>query len=421
MFNKLKYLLILLPFAFLSCVDEDETLGLNLVNQEPFLYEQYDGLTMHSSFFHEDSIATSKSDLYSLGKYKDNAFGSVQSVIYTQLSLPNDIDFSQTTIDSIVLGLYFTDYYTQDTAIRTMNMQVEIRELANDIPDTAYAFDVVDIDAGKQPLFNNNTMFNPDTIIVLGEDTLTKQLRLPLSDDFKARMQQQSFADNSAFQQWLKGIRITATPVSDPNGMIAQFNLTNQASGMFVYYKDKNNKPATLRIVIDKNCKNFSHIDYDFNGSTISAITNDTLKSEDYNNTMYVGGLGVAMTKISIDSIIDWYMDTAIKNSAINEAVLVLPIATNNPANRYPAQLYCAYDTAGVMKYVDDMGNIAYFDGLYDKQNKEYRMRITQHLFACIQNKHLNHNLYIFVPTRAANPYRVILGKPKLEITYSRR
>ncbi|MDR0790597.1 MAG: DUF4270 domain-containing protein [Bacteroidales bacterium] len=429
MLKKLKYVLMFLPFVAASCVDEDENLGLELVNQDELHFNHYDALTLHSVFFHEDSMKTSGAEIYALGSYQDNTFGSVSSTIYTQISLPDSKDFTTLNIDSIVLGLYYTDSFTKDTAIRTMQMHVEVRELAGDIMDTACAFDSVEVST-NQPLFSGSVVFNPDTIMVLGEDTITKQLRLKLSDDFINRLHQQSFADNAAFQQWLKGLRIKASPASSAsNGMLAQFSLTNQTSGIFIYYSDNDNRNLKYRLVVDKNSKRFAQIKYNFSGSNIASLATDTLKSENYNNTMYIGGLGISMAKISIDSLLQWYNLDEIKGSAINQAVLVLPVADNNFSNDYPSTLYCAYDTAGVLKYVDDLASSAsYFNGYYDAKSNSYRMRITQHLFKCMKGDHPSHNLYIHLPSRALTPHRIILNSPthptnpaRIEITYSRQ
>ena len=429
MLRNLKYVLMLLPFVFASCVDEDEKLGLELVNQDELHFNLYDALKTRSMFFHEDSMKTSGADIYTIGYYKDDRFGSVSSTLYTQVSLPDSRDFTALEIDSIVLCLYFTDSFTKDTAIRSMEMHVEVRELAGDIKDTAYAFDSVDIMSSNQPLFDANVVFNPDTVMILGEDTITKQIRLKLSSDFVSRLHQQSFADNAAFQQWLKGLRITATPVSDVNGMLAQFNLTNQTSGVFIYYKDNSDRQLKYRLTVDKNSKRFAQIKYNFSGSNIASIGADTIQSANCNNTMYVGGLGISMAKISMDSLMQWYNSDSIKGSTINQAVLVLPVADNNFSNNYPPILYCAYDTADVLKYVDDLTtSVSYFNGYYDAKSNSYRMRVTQHLFKCMKGDHQSHNLYIHLPSRAVTPHRVILNgashptnPSKIEITYSRQ
>ncbi|MDR1847025.1 MAG: DUF4270 domain-containing protein [Bacteroidales bacterium] len=421
MFKKWKYILIILPFVFSSCVDENEELGLELVNQDELHFIRYDGLQMHEVFFHEDSLQTSGEDTYVVGEYRDNTFGKISSVLYSQISLPASKDFTTINIDSVVLCLDFTGTFTRDTSLKIMEMEVEVAELYGDIKDTAYAFDSVEI-IRNIPLFDTNTIFNPDTIMILANgDTVTKQLRLRLCDDFKQRLNQQSFATNADFQQWFKGFRIKASAVSDPNGMLAQFKLTNTTCGMFVYYTDDNDKVNKYIFVIDKNSKRFAQITYDFSGSDISNITTDTLQSTSYNNSMYVGGLGISMARISIDSLYQWYHLDTINNSAINKATLILPVADNNFSNNFPSMFYCAYDTAGVLKYVNDLAYYSsYFDGHYDKSTNAYRLNITQHLFKCMQGGHTSNNLYIYVPSRLFTPQRVILGKPHIEITYSK-
>jgi hypothetical protein len=427
MLKKLKYILLLLPFVAVSCVDEQEDLGLNLVNQDEMFVHHFDGLTLHSAFFTEDSLKTANLNYYALGQFSDAAFGSIASTLYTQLSLPAAKDFSDTLnmkIDSVIFCLRISDAITADTSSKSKTMHVEIRELSDEIKDTSYAFDTIAVESGV-PLFDANVVINPDTIFYIGDTTDTsnriqKQLRLTLSSDFVSRLKQQSFANNTAFQQWFKGICLKITTNNPSDGMIAQFNVTDSKSGIMIYYRDASNKPLIYSLIIDKNSKRFAHISKNFSSSTISQIATDTLQSENYGNKIYVGGLGVAMARISIDSLIEWYRLDTINYSAINQAVLILPVAGNNPSNSYPSILYCAYNEDNVLKYIEDLTySSSYFGGLYDRKTNSYRMRITQYLSKCIKGRHPKSDMYIFVASRQSFGNRVILSKPRIEITYS--
>ncbi|MDR1725258.1 MAG: DUF4270 domain-containing protein [Bacteroidales bacterium] len=432
MLKNIKYiLLLLLSFIFISCVSEDEDLGLNLVNQDEMTIKTFDYLAMRSAFFHEDSLKmVSNSDVYSLGECTDAEFGKVSSTIFTQISMPSAKDFTVINIDSIVMGLYFSGSFTKDSNLKIVNMHVEIKELDTDFSDSIFYSSSEYRVSSAPALFDKNILFNPDTVMIFGDtndtatlDTITKQLRLKLSDNFKNNLNLQSFEENAAFQQWLKGIRIKASPVNANEGMIAQFNLTVEHSGIFVYYKDNEGKSQIYRFVIDKDCKRFAHIDY--TSGSIPLLTIDTLHSENYGEKIYIGGLGVAMGKISIDSLIQWYHLDTINLSAINQAVLVLPLASGSSTNGIPARLYCSFDTISVSnndtttvyRYVDDLYYYGdYFSGHYDPATNSYRMRITQHLFKCMKGERKNHNLFINVPNRLYSPNQVILSKPKIEI-----
>ena len=57
--KKIWLLLLCLPFAFASCVDEDETLGLDLIDENDKLGAGiYESIVMRGAYFREDSLIT---------------------------------------------------------------------------------------------------------------------------------------------------------------------------------------------------------------------------------------------------------------------------------------------------------------------------------------------------------------------------
>src|SRR5574344_37756 len=95
--SKAKYFILLLPFFFLSCVDEDSQLGLGLVDSsDRVAVKTYGNFDINACVFHEgDSLKTSDYRYMTIGSYIDPVFGRVTPSIYTQVSLSNSsIDFS---------------------------------------------------------------------------------------------------------------------------------------------------------------------------------------------------------------------------------------------------------------------------------------------------------------------------------------
>ena len=68
-----------LPFVFASCVDEDETLGMDLVDEnDKFEVGIYDRISMNAIFFKEDSLVRINYRYNTLGEYSDSTFGAVK-------------------------------------------------------------------------------------------------------------------------------------------------------------------------------------------------------------------------------------------------------------------------------------------------------------------------------------------------------
>ena len=79
---------------FASCVNEDERLGLSLIQNDDainVLIDNSTGVTLEAKMFQTDTVLTSKLRYNALGSYKDNNFGKITSCIYSQVSLSTSL------------------------------------------------------------------------------------------------------------------------------------------------------------------------------------------------------------------------------------------------------------------------------------------------------------------------------------------
>lgn len=444
---RLKYLLLLFPFLLISCVDEDAMLGQDFVDPSDLInVEKYSSFDISGRLFHEgDSLKTSDYRYVTLGSYSDNQFGKITSSLYTQLSLSSgsiDFDFYKDSAQSLVLSLAYAGYFSKDTLTKDMNMRMEIYRLSEDIKDSI-------------PYYTNSTLaysnLIKDTIIrvaptervQIGDDTnkIDPQLRLDLGSNLlNELLNSGSFVSNKDFKDFFKGLYIKLTPVSDPNGMIAYFNMYSSNSGIILYYK-YNGRLQKYNFVFASASRSFMHIDYNFASTPLSVFSQpgqDTIicnESVGDKSKIHLGALGISIATLDINDLKQWYQTSSNNLAGFNEAMLVLPVSEDYISSvggdhNVPAKIICyRKDDNGKLIYIHDLfvPNPDPKSGTYDKSSKSYRIRITSHLQNYLNGNIKSSEIYLLPDTRTYTANRVVLNGPKhqtnpakIEIIYTR-
>ena len=203
--RKLQYTLMLLASLVLCCCTEEETdLGMGL--QDPATL--YNGLrdTAYcdaATMLRDDTLLTSDYGTGLLGRYEDPLLGTAEAIIYSQVTFPyaNNLHVdSETTIDSVVLTLVVSAFYTSPAnTAEVQQLKMEVRQLAEGpVTDTHY-YDYSELPVSDVAFFDGTVAFDKkaDTII-----------RLRLADSFKALLEGHSYTQDE-FRDAVKGIRIT--------------------------------------------------------------------------------------------------------------------------------------------------------------------------------------------------------------------
>jgi hypothetical protein len=435
--NKLKILLLLPLFLFASCVDEEDTLGIDLVDENDKLnVGLLKDVEMSSSFFREDSLLTANYRYNVLGEYKDENFGAVSSIIFTQLCLSSPAeDFSSFDIDSICLTLAYSGGYSKDTALLAKEMQVSVYEL-NEVIDSTKKYSFSDVSANAIPIYSNSSeIIDVNKDIVIGTDTLDPHLRLKITNSEFCQKISSFQGNNDAFQELIKGLKIVAER-KDNDGFMAYVDMTSAATGLTIYYV-KDDKKQTYKINFPEKGNRFMKYGYDFTGTAINNINTDTLGIN--GEYIYLGNMGISMAKIDIDeqAFMSYWRDSINKgvennNVAINRAVIEIPLADMNPG-LLPVLKILAYrqyvangDTTLVLIH-DAQVSDTYYDGRYEHTTNSYRITTTMHFENYINGNIDNLDLYLIPDERRSSANRVILNgvnhptNPiKMRITYSK-
>lgn len=435
--KRLLLLIASLPFLFTSCVDEDETLGMDLIDEEDkFEVGTYSDVSMEAKYFREDSLLTANYQYNVLGDYYDEKFGRVTSSIYSQicLSMPSAAFSTYEAIDSIVLSLSYAGGFSEDTLDNGKLMRLNIFEVSEEIDTTKkYSFDEVPV--ASQPIFSENVVIDYNSDVIIDSDTLDPQLRVNLTGEFFNKIRNFN-GENSSFTEQFKGLMFSLERI-DQNGAMAYIDMTSKSTCITVYYK-QSGKPLKYIIQFPQNGRRFMHYDYDFSGSDIARFnTQDTL---DGNDLIYLGNLGISMAKINIEDFRQEWKDSindgqTNNDVAINSALLEFPVneasEINNP--NFTSRILCyrqhisGNDTSLVLIHDAQSTGDALYGGTYDSRTKSYKMRITMHLANYLNGNITDPNIYLIPDARRSSATRVILNGPNhstkpasIKITYSK-
>ncbi|MDR0971431.1 MAG: DUF4270 domain-containing protein [Bacteroidales bacterium] len=437
--SKIKYLLLIIPFLFLSCVDEDELLGKDMVDpSDEIAVKKYSNFDINAYIYHEgDSLKTSGYRYMTLGTYKDNYFGRVQSSIYTQISLSStSMDFNSfkqggsQEADSIVLALAYNGFFSKDTLTTEKEMLLEIYEITQLFEDSAsyYSNSTLTYNSA-QPIFSGNVLISPKENVIIGSDTLSPQLRINLGEEFLNKIVSSgSFSSNSDFLNYFKGFYIRLSVLS--NDFIAYFDMYSSLSAMMIYYQDQNNRTQKYNFVFDQSTSRFTHIDYDFSSTpldkfqTINSPEQDSISCNNSlgnDSKIFLGTLGISRAKIDIKDLKQWYEDSTENLGMFNQAMLILPVADNyleeaGGEKNIPQRIICyAKNNEGQYVYIDDAYTSESYMGTYDKSINAYKMRITSHLQNYLNGTLNNGEIYLFADSKTSTANRVVLNGPKAE------
>jgi len=412
----------LLILAMFSCKKDPYEIGYDLLPPSDTLNVlTTDTCTVEAFSERQDSVRTDKISSLIMGSMIDPVFGKSTVGFYSQVRLSSEeIDFGKNPVlDSVVLMLFYKGYYG-DTLTR---QNVKVYEISDNFSYDSIHFSNQHLAVYPTVLADQDFVPNFFDSVTVYKEKLAPHLRINLTKQTSYLGQKilaapaAALASNAAFIKFIKGLYVTASPVSN-KGAILNFSIANGLSKMVVYFHDGDD-PAhdslNYDISLNESCARFVHVDH--NGYVDAS---QDLKRQILNhdtalgiNKLYLQGMGGVKIKLKFP-----YMKTFAKGKvvALNDAVLMLQNTDPDTTFAPPSTLTMVrQDSIGRIGYlVDENEGSAYFGGTYDETKRSYFFRITQHLQNVLQNSYANKfDLYIMVNTpvtSAFSPNRVILN-----------
>jgi hypothetical protein len=404
-FFYLPSLLLCAILAFSACTEKETNLGVDL--QDPATL--FDGISAtafgSACTVFDDSLLTSGLRYVLVGFYSNPTFGSSEAVLYTQVSVNNDngVEFNQNfCIDSVVLSLAVSEIYpASDNAKSYHDLHFEIYQLSDRLlKDSAYyANSSIDI---------NGTVFFDDIVRLPQSDSMV--VKLPLNDNFKAFLQNKSYATSDDFVNAVKGLRIRI--VNDGSPVMATFNMAATATTMTAYYTYNNNGDiinGSTDFVVGQTSPHFNQYINNYNNqlSIFNSNHNDSLDGSLQTFLCPMGGTNI---KLNFNSFIQQFKQQH-PLAIIHYAELLLPVANSSPDDK-PATIVAlkCYQDGSVVNIPDFYDSHSGYDGTYDKNTGCYRLRITQHMQKLVKSGFDLGTLLVIEGRRSSAQHAIING-----------
>lgn len=409
-----------------SCKKEINTIGVDIVGENPLNVLTIDTITVevHSELI--DSLRTDELTTHLVGAYRDPVFGLNNASVYTQFRLSEStqgFDFgSNAQPDSLVLYVKYKQYQVFGDTLYTQHLSAY--ELDEELfRDTSYyAFQTSNVMPDKVGQADFVPIF--DTVKYVHEgDTLSKirPITIRMTDDMALRMLQlgnEAYADNEGFLKAFKGLLITTDesqlPASGGSMLYADFN--HVETFMRLYYHNDAQDSLYYDYIVNNNTARYSHFnhynyadaDADFRAQLIDK--NTALGAQ----KLYLQGMGGVRTVINFP-----YIDNLPDRLVVNEARLyvsnlaseqeqwpsVSKITMTHPLLRDNDTLW--------YQIPDAASGELYFGGYYMSATNGYSMRITQEVQNMITNKISTRTVRMKALSGAANPAQLMFGGPQ--------
>ncbi len=389
--NALKYLGLfsIVFFTIISCENEIESIGVNLVNNNNFSTDkQITDVTAANKNI--SKVPASGVAQYLLGVYSDNEFGTLKASIVSQLALPTTgAAYNYGTnygIDSVLLFIPYqatklAEKYTDgkpkfsiDSVFGDANVEFklgiyELKTYLNtldpvDPSKPAIYYSDKEFQKGDTPFYTGNFKVNPnDTvayikrympngITVYKKDTIkatdkSPSIKIPLNES----LIKQIFVDNAAgaefqsldnFQRYFRGFYIEAEAITSNKSHIVSLAMAN--AKMIIYYSKDENEGATVdlngnKINGEQGVRTKHNFEFAFGAIKSNVLKRDLAPHQSGEDRLYVQGAAGSMATIDLfknENIIDLQKN----NWLINDASLIFYVDQNAASNIAPEQLF---------------------------------------------------------------------------------
>lgn len=433
---------ILLILALFSCKKDPYELGIDLLPPSDTLNVlTTDTCTVEAFSVRVDSIRTDGGPLI-IGSMQDPVFGKTTASLYTQTLLSSLApDFgTNPVLDSLILVLYYNDYYGDTTAVQN----IKVWEVSEDIePDSSY-YSNNRMNTYPTLLADHTFVPHPTDSVMVDTTRKAAQLRINLSKltsylgNKILQAPASALASNTAFLDFMKGLYIQASPVSS-GGALLNFTLGDETSQLVVYFHDGNtpaNDSLNFPMLINTSTKHFLHIDHNNYLDASQDLKRQVLSRDSAEGAKQLFLQGLAGVKIKLK--FPYMASFANGQAVINDALVTFKNAESDTTYAPPPSLTIVrQDSIGRIAYLIDYNEgDAYFGGTYDQEKGTYFFRITRYMQKVMADYYTNkYDLYILVNNPLSTvlyPNRVILngtnpllpgsdvGKFKLTVTYTK-
>lgn len=372
---------------FTNCVRDIDQIGLNLQDGSILLGNNFfDTTTVIAYSTLNDSITTKKLANCVVGCVNDPVFGRTVAGFYTQFELESSsVKFGDhATLDSVCLSLRYAGFFGDTLSPITL----QVYELNEALDDSIYYAHSTSLTNSENQTYKRDFTLYPRPTTRIAKDTgyVPAYFSIRLKDAIGQRFldNQSSLGSTSDFQQFFKGLYITAKS-SSSTGNLIYISLTAALSGLEIHYKDDKGLSKSYTFPIGKNSTYYTHYDHNDYNNASSDFKKQVINGnkELGNQVLYAQATGGVKTTIQFPNLDKIFPSDA--KVIINKAELVITNISDDASYYYMPynlSLQAIGNKGALLKLPDDasLTSAEYFGGTYDEKKKEYRFRITKYV-----------------------------------------
>jgi hypothetical protein len=393
---------------FTSCKKQKTSVGKTGLDQSQILNSfLVDTFSLKTYTEEEDSIVTAN-PLYNLiGCYNDPVFGKVNASFYTQFRLAgsNPNFGTDIVIDSFIMAFEYAAVYG---SLESQTFLVQ--RLAEDInvDSTYYNFSSKNVLAANLVQPGKEVIKpNPYGITVVGNDTVTPQLRIKIDTNLARQFindaSSSNFASNESFLAYFKGVKISVIDTaSKPSGKGAVFYLNSRAvnSKLTIYYT-QGGLQKTFDFLINSATADFNHVNIVNNNTIQNVITTQN------GQNAYYAQAGKSRARIEFPSLTNLPA-----NTLIQKAELVLPISYFTTSPYFPS-----FAVSVATRLTEPNGALLSLgiEPQYDASRKAYVLDLRDYAQRVVNKQIENNGLYL-----APKFFNTTVDKPKLSVVFTK-
>ena len=381
-------------FLFNACVKESNV-GSGLLTDDQLLSHSFvDTVSIKAITLEMDSFNTTGLSKVALGEINDSDFGLSSAGFVSEINLPgNNFSFgSDAVIDSVVLTLKYIDLYGDEN----QEHQISVNQLDEVLDDTLsyYSENVV---SATTLLGDTLVSFNMEDSIAgpdgIENNILAIKLNSELADQIMNTDGGTELADDDAFHNYLKGIKVNITSggLASDQGSMARFSLHDPDSRIIVYYTS-NSSSLSAEFPINSSAKSYIFTDYDY--SSMALVENPLVDTISDFNQYALSGIGGVKTRLSFPFI----SKLQGQSLAVAKAQLVMPKGRTSSVFDNPSEIW--------------IQNISTMSYTASSDENFYYIDITEYLQQVLLNEQSSNYLDLVISDYFENISRTIINGP---------
>ena len=427
-------ILAVLTCFLAACDNQTSSIGLGLTDQLGTDFS--DTVTVKAYSILEDTINTTNTSANLIGHLHDPVFGDLTASTYAQFDLSGaSVNFGDNpAVDSVVLTLQLSSWYGDTTS----QVGIRVYQLTESFSSEANYYNTSTLSYDPTPLNHIQTGYDiqPCTPVIVDTGNYSAHLRIRLSQAFGQYLldNQDRMVSSSSFQEFFKGLCISAVSHTGPTGYVLLTNMTSSLSNIVLYYHNENSGTVKYTFPCDAECTRFTHFDHNYAASSNTHFIQEVLQGDPSVGAtrLFAQATGGVKTRIVFPHLKDAFA-SLVNRVVINRAELVVKDLSPDEESLLPpaALTLQGIKPDGNVTFLPDdeyYTSSSHFGGSYDKIAHEYRFRITRYVQELIQgNSDLTDSINLVVRGSAVRANRLIFGgtnldndqRLRLEISYT--